>query len=315
MAKKSGLGDNFYIGGYDLSGDVTSVDKLSGPTALLEATTIKQTAEARLGGLRDGNMQFTTLFDYTGTTSTPGFPASTTPVTNTNNWAVFVTITGGTLSSVKVNNVQVGTTAGTYVVASGQNISVTYTVAPTWAWAGVLTEHNALSILPRSDTIATYFSGTTLGNPACSCRGVQLNYDATRNNDGALTLACEVDSDAFGLEWGYQLTAGLRADTAATVGAFYTDTGSTNFGAQAYLQLVALVGTSVDVSITHATTSGGSYTTLMDFGSLSAVGAVRQSVSNITTVNQFLKVVTTGTFTYAQFAVQFVRNAIAGQVF
>lgn len=318
MAKQSGLGDNFYIGGYDLSGDVASVDKIAGPLALLEATTIKQSAESRLPGKRDGNLQFTTLFENTGTTSTPGFPGSTTPVTNTNKWAVFVTITGGTLSNVVVNGVSVGTTAGTYVVPAGQTISITYSVAPSWAWAGVLTEHNALSILPRTDSIATYFRGNSLGNPAASIIGKQLNYDFTRANDGGLTAEVEIDGNGFGLEWGYELTAGLRADTAATVGAAYDDTtgsGGTAFGAQAYLQLVALVGTNVDVSITHCTTSGGSYTTLMDFGSLTAVGSVRQFVSNTTTVNEFLKVVTTGTFTYAQFAVQFVRNKAAGQVF
>jgi hypothetical protein len=317
MAKSSGLGDNFYIGGYDLSGDVCSIDKISGPTSLLEATTIKQLAEARLAGLRSGAIQFTTLFENTGTTSTPGFPASTTPVTNTNAWPVFVTVIAGTLTSVKVNGVQVGTTAGTYVVPSGSNISVTYTVAPTWAWAGVLTEHNALSILPRTDTIATWFRGTTLGSPAACVNGVQLNYDGTRDNTGALTMQVEVDSDKFGAEWGIQITPGLRADTAATTGAFFDTgaTGGTAFGAQAYLHLVALVGTSVDVSITHATTSGGAYTSLMDFGSQAAIGSFRQSVSNVTTVNQFIKVVTTGTFTYAQFAVVLVRNPIAGVVF
>ena len=318
MAKQSGLGDNFYVGGYDLSGDVASIDKIAGPLALIEATTVKQFAESRIPGRRDGNMQFTTLFENTGSTSTPGFPGSNTPVTNTNKWAVFVTITGGTLTNVLVNGVSAGTTAGTYVVPASQTIAITYSVAPTWAWAGVLTEHNALSILPRSDTIATYMRGTALGNPAASIIGKQLNYDFTRSNTGELTAEVEVDGNGFGMEWGYQLTAGLRADTAATTGAFYSDptgVGGTAFGAQAYLQLVALVGTSVDVTITHATTSGGSYTTLMDFGSLSAVGSVRQFVSNSTTVNQFLKVVSAGTFTYAQFAVHFVRNQAAGQVF
>ena len=30
MAKSSGLGDNFYIGGYDLSGDVASLGQVQG---------------------------------------------------------------------------------------------------------------------------------------------------------------------------------------------------------------------------------------------------------------------------------------------
>jgi hypothetical protein len=315
MAKGSGLGDNFYIGGYDLSGDVASVDKISGPLALIEATTVKQFAESRIPGLRDGSMQFTTLFENTGATTTPGFPATTVPVPNANAWPVFVTITGGTLTSVKVNGVQVGTTAGTYVVPAGQTISVTYTVAPTWAWAGVLTEHNALATLPRTDTIASYYHGNVAGNPAANCYGVQIGYDGTRANEGSLTLQVEVQADGFGVEWGEMLTPGLRADTAVTTGPAFTDVAATNFGAQAYLQLVALVGTNVDVKIQHATTVGGTYSDLIDFGSLTAIGAKRAALSNTTTVNQFLKVTTLGTFTYAQFAVTLVRNQIAGVVF
>jgi hypothetical protein len=66
MAKTSGLGDNFYIGGYDLSGDVSSIDKISGGPALLDVTAIKQFAMNRIGGLRDGSMSFTSLFNFGG---------------------------------------------------------------------------------------------------------------------------------------------------------------------------------------------------------------------------------------------------------
>lgn len=315
MAKQSGLGDNFYVGGYDLSGDVASIGKISGPLALLEATTIKQLAEARLAGKRDGNMQFTTLFEYTGTTNTPAVPATTVNQVNTNAWAVFVTISGGTLTAVKVNNVQVGTTAGTYIVPAGQPISITYSSAPTWTWAGVLTEHNGLDILPRTDTVASYFHGNVVGNPAASVFGKQLNYDGTRDTDGNLTLQTEIDANGFGMEWGYMLTAGLRADTAGTTGASKDDGALTAFGAQAYLQLTALIGTNVDVKIEHSV-DNTTFTTLIDFGSLTTPNqSARGSVGNTTTVNRYVRVTTTGTFTYAQFGVQLVRNAAAGQVF
>lgn len=315
MAKQSGLGDNFYIGGYDLSGDVASIGKISSPLALLEATGIKQFAEQRLAGKRDGNLQFTTLFNNTGTTNTPAVPATNTPVTNANGWAVFVTITGGTLTSVKVNGVQVGTTAGTYVVPAGQTISITYSAAPTWNWVGVLAEHNALSSLPRADTYATYFRGNTIGNPAASVKGVMINYDGTRDNDGNLTFQSEVDSDGFGLEWGNMLTAGLRVDTIATTGPARDDGALSNFGAQAYLQLTALIGTNVDVKIEHSP-DNTTWTTLLDFGNMTSPNqAARGSVSNTTTVNRYLRATTTGTFTYAQFAVQVCRNPVAGVVF
>ena len=94
------------------------------------------------------------------------------------------------------------------------------------------------------------------------------------------------------------------------MGAYYdTVTGGT-FGAQAYLQLVSLTGTNVDVSITHCATSGGSYTTLIDFGSQTAApNSFRGTAAG--TVNEFLKVVTTGTFTSALFFVAFMLNPVA----
>lgn len=244
MAKQSGLGDNFYIGGYDLSGDVSALSQLGGGPALLDVTPINAYANARIGGQRAGDLQFTSFFDN----------------------------------------------------ASGA-------------------EHPALSTLPRTDVIATYVRGATSGNAAACILGRQLNYDPTRDASGNLTLAVEVQSDGYGLEWGKVLTAGLRTDTTATVGGVYTDTGATSFGAQAYLQLTAFTGTSVDVTITQSTTSGGSYTTLIDFGAQTAIGAWRQVVSNTTTVDQYLKVNTSGTFTNAVFAVVLVRNPVSGQVF
>jgi len=318
MAKQSGLGDNVWVGGYDLSGDITSMDQISGGPALLEATVVKQVAHARLFGQRDASWKFTTMFENTPTISTPGFPASTTPVTNTNNVTVFVTITGGTLTSVVVNGTQVGTTAGTYQVPAGGTIAITYSVAPTWSWFALGSEHNSLAPLPRTDVNCIYARGTAVSNPAACLIARQVNYDGTRDNKGNLTFQIEMDADSFGMEWGNLLTAGIRTDTAATVGSFVDQLAGTAFGAQAYLQIFDLVGTSIDITITHCATSGGTYTTLFDFGSITpgqVPQAQRLAVANNTTVNEFIKVTTTGTFSFAQFAVVMNRNTIAGQVF
>ena len=250
MAKQSGLGDNFYVGGYDLSLDVASVDQMSGPLNTLNVTGIKQSANARLGGLRDGDWRFTSFMDIT-----------------------------------------VGT-------------------PPYWV--------DNLHTLPRGDQIGTYFRGTSLQSPSASINGKQVNYDWTRDTTGNLTGKTEIQANSFGMEWGEQLTSGLRTDAVATTGPAVTDPAGpvypTNFGAQAYLQLVAFTGTSVDVQITHSATVGGTYNTLIDFGAQSAVGAWRATTALLTTpVQQFLKVNTVGTFTLATFAVCFVRNLVAVQ--
>lgn len=63
MSKATGLGDNFYVGGYDLSGDINSLGKISGNNAPIDVTDITQSGYARLGGKRDGEIDFTSYFD------------------------------------------------------------------------------------------------------------------------------------------------------------------------------------------------------------------------------------------------------------
>lgn len=317
MAKSSGIGDNFLYGGYDLSGDVASVDKISGGPALLDVTPISKAANVRIGGLRDGSMSFTSYFESSASqaVTAPGVPATTVPVVSAYNVPVLVTVIGGTGTQVNINGVNQGSFDGTYLLPAFGTIILTFTVAPTWSWVAVGTEHDVLSALSRNDQGAMYLHGAAMGNPVACLTSKQINYDLTRDNKGGLTLKCDLQANGFGVEWGNQATAGLRIDTTATVGAFYDDAVESNFGAQAYLQLTEIIGTSVDITVTHCATSGGSYTTLMDFGAKSAIGSFRQSVSNVTTVHRYIEIVSAGTFTYAAFAVALVRNKQAGQVF
>lgn len=67
--------------------------------------------------------------------SSPAVPATTVAAPNGTGTVVAVTVTAGTLTAVTVNGTQAGTADGTYLVPVGGSIAVTYTVAPTWAWA------------------------------------------------------------------------------------------------------------------------------------------------------------------------------------
>lgn len=62
MAKSSGLGDNFYIAGYDASGDIGSIS-LSGGPATLDVTGIDKSAYERIGGVRTGQMSWKAFFN------------------------------------------------------------------------------------------------------------------------------------------------------------------------------------------------------------------------------------------------------------
>jgi len=63
MAKASGLGDALYVGGFNLSGDIQQLGRVGGGPAALDVTDITQSAVSRLGGERDGGIEFVSYFD------------------------------------------------------------------------------------------------------------------------------------------------------------------------------------------------------------------------------------------------------------
>jgi hypothetical protein len=66
----------------------------------------------------------------------PAVPASTVTYANTSGQTVAVTITGGTVTSINVNAVQVATATNyTATVPNGQTIAITYSVVPVWYWS------------------------------------------------------------------------------------------------------------------------------------------------------------------------------------
>ena len=54
MAKTTGLGDDLYVAGFHIGGDIRQVVLNGGPTNQLDVTDITQSAHSRLGGLRNG---------------------------------------------------------------------------------------------------------------------------------------------------------------------------------------------------------------------------------------------------------------------
>jgi hypothetical protein len=63
VAKQSGLGDNLYVGGYNLSGDIGSLGTIGGGPAPLDVTGIDKSANERIGGLRNGTIEFSAWFN------------------------------------------------------------------------------------------------------------------------------------------------------------------------------------------------------------------------------------------------------------
>lgn len=242
--KQSGLGDNLYIAGYDLSGDIGSLGGISGSVAPLDVTGIDKSAFERIGGRRDGNLEFTSFFNKATDRS-----------------------------------------------------------------------HLRLSTLPTTNVLATYCRGTTLGNASACIQGKQINYDGTRADDGMFTFAVQVLGNGNGLEWGRQLTAGKRTDSTATNGTAVDFAASSAFGLQAYLQVFAFTGTSVTVKLQESSDNavGDPYADVVGGGFTAATGVTSQRIGTSLglTVERWLRVVTTGTFSNAVFAVTVVKNESA----
>ncbi len=180
--------------------------------------------------------------------------------------------------------------------------------------------HQKLSALPRTDVILTYGHTTQLGWPAASLVGKQANYDASRGDDGSLTFAVNAQSNGYSVEWGKQLTAGVRTDTGAANGTGVDTLASASFGGQAYLQVGAFTGTDVTVKIqdsadnvSFADVAGLAFTQITGGAPL----AERIAVANTTTIRRYVRAVTvtTGGFTSLAFSVNFIKNEIAGVTF
>lgn len=313
MAKSSGLGDQLLVGGNVVGGDVQSYN-LASPLALQDGTDITQSAHARIPLLRDGTASLNVFFD-------PAAGAS----------------------------------------------------------------HDVFKALPTSDTQLMLLRPAGIGNDAACINAKQLNYDGARSNTGELMFKVDAQANGFGLEWGDQLTPGVRTDSTATLGATFdaaggatapavpastasatnpanipvtvvisggtvtnvavngvtvgtgdgtytvpnggkiavtysaaptwTWTWGTAFGGQGYLQVAAFTGTSVTATIQHSA-DGTTWTTLAAFTAVTAAPAFQRiAVANTTTVNRYLRVSSTGTFTNAVFAVAFDRNVVAGVSF
>lgn len=248
MAKQTGLGDNFYVGGYNLSGDTNSLSKVSTSVVALDMTDITQSAFERKKGLRDGGIDWTSYFN-------PGSAS---------------------------------------------------------------TAHDVLAALPMADRHLMYCRGTVLGSQAACLIGKQIDYGPSRGADGSLTVAVSAQANGYGLEWGHLGTAGRRTDGGAANGASVDFAAPSDFGLQAYLQVFSVVGTSVTVKLQESSDDGAgdAFADVTGGGFVAATPAASPQCQRIETaddltVERYLRVVTSGTFTSAVFAVCIVKNEVA----
>jgi hypothetical protein len=208
VAKQSGLGDNFYLHGYDVSGDIGSISTSGGP-ALLDVTGIDKSACERIGGLRTGSMSWSAFFNPSANRAHPRM--STLPRTDVH-CAYF---RGTTLGNPAVCMVakQIG-----YDGTRGADGSFTFAVEGQSNGFG-LEWGRSLTAGVRTDTGAA--NGTGIDTTASADFGAQayLQAFAFTGTDVTVKIQDSADNVSFtdvaGLGF-TQLTAGRTAERIAT---------------------------------------------------------------------------------------------------
>jgi hypothetical protein len=179
--------------------------------------------------------------------------------------------------------------------------------------------HDRLSVLSYSDDQAQYWHRQTVGAPVACLVAKQANYDGSREKDGSFTFDWGLVANGFGLEWCTGLTAFKRTDTGATSGAGVdlasaAFPGTSTFGMQVYIQVLAFTGTDATILIQGSTDDGAGDAYAEPSGGLSytvtGVGHTRLETGRAVSIERYARVatVTTGGFSSLIFAVAVQRN-------
>jgi hypothetical protein len=315
VAKQGGLGFRFLVGGYDVSGDIQALDSIKGGPSLLDVTDITESAHERLGGLRDGSMGFSEFFDAAN-----AHPVLSALPTADELMSALVPpqVIGSPVACLNAKQIGYdpdrGADASLILKTEGQGNGYGL------EWGVTLTPGL------RTDTAAT--NGTALDGgggfttPAVPASGTPVTstspLPATVVVTGGTVSNVVVNGVSVGTGDGtYTVPARQAITLTYSAAPTWTWTLQTAFGAQAYLQVTAFAGTSVTAAVQDsADNSSWAPVTGLTFTAVTAAPAAqRLATANTATLRRYLRVVTTGTFTSATFAVAIMRNPVAGVSF
>lgn len=174
--------------------------------------------------------------------------------------------------------------------------------------------HQTLKSLPRTDVQVMYLRGAVLGNAAYGTISKQVDYNPTRGDDGALTFTVSTVSNAYGADWCRQVTAGAQTFASAAAGtSIDLLVGTVAFGFQAYIQVFSIGSGTATVTLQGSSDNGvgDAFANITDggFTAITAAGTQRiQSTSDTASIERYMRVNVTGTFTNLVCAVAVNRN-------
>jgi len=155
-------------------------------------------------------------------------------------------------------------------------------------------------LIPMGSAVADEFVGLVAKEGA---------YSTTRSPGSAISANATFTANGSATEFGEMLTAHDDTHSSASSGTVVDSGASSSNGGSGYLQVLSLDSGSVTVNLQESTSSGGSYSNFMTFSTVAAAAAPSaERLTNEGTVQRYIKVVTTGTFSNAKIVVGFSRS-------
>jgi len=163
--------------------------------------------------------------------------------------------------------------------------------------------------LPTADQDVLIPMGSAVGDQFVGLASKQGTYNVTRAPGSAMSASAVFSANGSAAEFGEMLTAHDDTHSSAGSGTVVDSGASSSNGGTGYCQLLSLDSGSVTVNLQESTSSGGSYSNFMTFSTVAAAAA--PSAERLTmegTVQRYIKVTTTGTFSNAKIVVGFSRS-------
>lgn len=184
MSKQTGLGDNLYVAGVDLSGDAGSIGNVGGGPAAIEVPGIDKSAMERIGGRRDGRLEWSAWFNPSRAhPELSALPTTDIPVTYCRG-----TARGAPAASLFAKQVN-------YDPTRGQDGSISFAVQELASGYGV--EWGRL-LTAGKDTLSGAGAGASIDDLADTDYGLQAYLHVFAFTGTSATIAVQHSSDDGG---------------------------------------------------------------------------------------------------------------------
>ena len=161
--------------------------------------------------------------------------------------------------------------------------------------------------LPTADQVVLVPLGSDIGSPSVGLSGKQAEYNVSRTSGSAITSSVTYEGNGMGGEFGVMLTAFDDTHASSSSNSSVDNSASSSGGGVGYLENISLGSGTVTVKIEDSP-DDATWSDLLTFtatGTSDVPSAERVEVTG--TVDRYVRVTTTGTFTNLKFACQLVR--------